>query len=514
MPDTITRRSGPAAEMIVWGGSVGGGNYLNSGGRYNPGADSWTATSTTNAPDVRAVHTTVWIGSQMIVWGGYNASSYLNSGGRYYPGMDIWIGTSTTNAPAGRYDHRAVWDDLDSQMIVWGGTNFFTEFNTGGRYCAQTGPPPTPTPTPTASPTPTTVFVTNTNDNGPGSLRDALGIANDGDTIDATGVSGTILLINGELQITHNVTINGPGAGNLAVNGNASSRVFENFASNVTISGFTITNGLSDSNGGGGILNHGGLTLSDSSVVSNIAPGYYGSLSSGGGINSNGSGPLTVTNSVLSDNTGNGGGIAISGGGTLTVTSSVISNNDSSGIHADGGTVMVSNSTINGNVACAAGGGIATTNAQLTVMNSTISGNNVGNTFGGCVNLADGGGIYVGSGGTLTVTNSTISGNLAHGNGDNGDGGGIYVGSGGTLTVTNSTISDNEGDITSGAGGGIYNGGGTLTVTNCSFSGNMAGQGGAIDNAGTTTLGDAVLNAGMSGGTIFNSGGHGHLPWI
>src|ERR1700751_3189215 len=104
-----------------------------------------------------------------------------------------------------------------------------------------------------------TITVTNTNDSGPGSLRNALAIANDGDTIDATGVSGTILLTSGELQINHNVTINGPSAGNLAVNGNATFRGFENFASNVTISGFTVTNGRpADNNGGGGILNHGG----------------------------------------------------------------------------------------------------------------------------------------------------------------------------------------------------------------------------------------------------------------
>jgi hypothetical protein len=89
------------------------------------------------------------------------------------------------------------------------------------------------------------ILVTNTNDSGPGSLREALAAANDGDTIDATGVSGTILLTSGELQITRGVTINGPGAGTLAVNGNGSSRVFENLApdADVTISGFTITNG-------------------------------------------------------------------------------------------------------------------------------------------------------------------------------------------------------------------------------------------------------------------------------
>src|SRR5215472_12506983 len=100
-----------------------------------------------------------------------------------------------------------------------------------------------------------TIFVTGTNDSGFGSLRFALAVASDGDTIDATGVSGTILLTSGELQINHNVTIKGPGAENLPVNGNAASLVFENFASNVTISGFTISNGFTTGavNGGGGI---------------------------------------------------------------------------------------------------------------------------------------------------------------------------------------------------------------------------------------------------------------------
>src|SRR6516225_7440156 len=71
-----------------------------------------------------------------------------------------------------------------------------------------------------------TITVTNTNDSGPGSLRQALAVAINGDTINATGVSGTILLTSGELQITHNVSITGPSAGRLAVNGHFRSRVF------------------------------------------------------------------------------------------------------------------------------------------------------------------------------------------------------------------------------------------------------------------------------------------------
>jgi hypothetical protein len=59
---------------------------------------------------------------------------------------------------------------------------------------------------------PTTIIVTNTNDNGPGSLRQALVDAHDGDTIDATGISGVILLTGGQLLVGKSVTINGAGA--------------------------------------------------------------------------------------------------------------------------------------------------------------------------------------------------------------------------------------------------------------------------------------------------------------
>src|SRR5439155_1577348 len=182
-------------EMIVWGGTQGNGVYLNTGGRYNPGTDNWTAASTTNVPIARAEHTAVWIGSEMIVWGGYDGTSSLNTGGRYNPISDSWTATGITNAPAGRYFHTAVWTGHEmiiwggragagmyfstggrydpsidgwtatsvsnapsgrywhtavwtgSQMIVWGGVNSGGFLNGGSRYCAV-GPSATPTPTP------------------------------------------------------------------------------------------------------------------------------------------------------------------------------------------------------------------------------------------------------------------------------------------------------------------------------------------------------------------------------
>ena len=125
-------------EMIVWGGlSFDGSNYhyLNTGGRYNPSTNSWTATSLTNAPTARHDHTAVWTGSQMIVWGGANNSTVFNTGGRYHPGTDTWIATSTNNAPDARASHTSVW--TGSEMIVWGGYNGSSNYqplNTGERY--------------------------------------------------------------------------------------------------------------------------------------------------------------------------------------------------------------------------------------------------------------------------------------------------------------------------------------------------------------------------------------------
>ncbi len=121
-------------EMIIWGAA------LDTGGKYNPGNDSWTATSTNNAPEPRQSHTAVWTGSEMIVWGGLGGqfANPLNTGGRYDPDADSWRPTSTINVPEARYLDTAVW--TDREMIVWGGYDF-NSLNTGGRYCA---PPPPP----------------------------------------------------------------------------------------------------------------------------------------------------------------------------------------------------------------------------------------------------------------------------------------------------------------------------------------------------------------------------------
>jgi N-acetylneuraminic acid mutarotase len=137
------------SEMIVWGGTDGSIFTPDpvTGGRYNPSTDNWTATSTTNVPAARWLHTAVWTGTEMIVWGGFNDDppfiTLFNDGGKYNPSTDSWTATSMTNPPSERYWHTAVW--TGSEMIIWGGfgpgggNGFSGSLNTGGKYNPQNG---------------------------------------------------------------------------------------------------------------------------------------------------------------------------------------------------------------------------------------------------------------------------------------------------------------------------------------------------------------------------------------
>src|SRR2546427_514412 len=134
-----------------------------------------------------------------------------------------------------------------------------------------------------------TLTVTNASDGGPGSLRQAIADAALGDTINFA-VTGTIALTTGELLITNDLSIAGPGATNLALSGQGATRVFE-IGSNATvsISGLTIRNGRAPTPGGsgGGFYNAGSLTLSACILTGNGGGGNFylgGDGGSGGGI--------------------------------------------------------------------------------------------------------------------------------------------------------------------------------------------------------------------------------------
>src|SRR6516165_9313325 len=90
--------------------------------------------------------------------------------------------------------------------------------------------------------------------------------ANAGSTItfDTTALgSNAITLSKGQLVVSDNMTISGPGASKLTISGNKASRVFAITATtaHVTISDLTISGGAIAY--GGGIANLGSLTISD-----------------------------------------------------------------------------------------------------------------------------------------------------------------------------------------------------------------------------------------------------------
>ena len=179
----------------------------------------------------------------------------------------------------------------------------------------------------------TTITVMNTNDSGPGSLRQALTDANEGDTIDF-GVTGTITLTTGQLVVDKSVSISGPGAANLAVNSNAASRVFHiTNAVTVSTSGLTITNGsvVSSDVGGGAYNDQSTLTVSNCTLSGNSA-GAAGGIDNDGRY---GGATLTINNSTFSGNSVNatGGirGAILNDHATITIGDTILNTGGASG---------------------------------------------------------------------------------------------------------------------------------------------------------------------------------------
>lgn len=166
----------------------------------------------------------------------------------------------------------------------------------------------------------------------------------------------------GDLDITGDYSvIGGAGASNTILDGNGLDRVLNvHGGSRVEISGVTVQNGLAD--GGGGILNHGALNLSDSTISSNNSSGG----GRGGGIAN--FGMLVIENSTISDNTvvddpGGGGGIHTGDAGAMLIlTNSTVSGNVGGGIQIFDRGAIISNSTLSNNI----GGGIGDGTADVT----------------------------------------------------------------------------------------------------------------------------------------------------
>jgi hypothetical protein len=265
------------------------------------------------------------------------------------------------------------------------------------------------------------------------SLREAIADAaanSEADVIDLTGLSGTITLNGGELDLGDDLTINGPGNNQLTLSGDGNSRVFDHNVGDVTIRDLTIADGNSLSIGGAIVSRDGSLTLENVIVRDSSA------TEDGGGIWSDTD--LTIIDSIVRNNfvgdTGatdaGGGGIYVAGAGAFTMTGSTVANNQliaasstgiaiGAGVFIDGSTLnaAIANSTIDNNAASAdfvSGPAIAiSTDGPVTLLDLTITNNDATSNAGqGALTSGPAGGGAVGDktfAGLLVVDNDVGS---------------------------------------------------------------------------------------------------------
>ena len=246
-----------------------------------------------------------------------------------------------------------------------------------------------------------TLTVTNTNDAGLGSLRQAVSNANasaGADTIvfDNTLINSTITLATGEIQVTDDLTVTGPVAGDassMTLDGNNNSRLFHVTDNSIalTLSNLTLTRGYGYGIGGGAAISGGLLTLNDALVNDNtvIAPrnGFTGPVAAiaGGGVFAS---TITLNRSTVSNNTLIGASCLCRGGGlfasTITLNQSTVSGNSSEsyggGLVAE--MITLNQSTVSGNSSESGGGMVSRGRGDITLIQSTIT-NNISNVGAG-----------------------------------------------------------------------------------------------------------------------------------
>ncbi|HUM70200.1 MAG TPA: CSLREA domain-containing protein, partial [Chloroflexota bacterium] len=225
-------------------------------------------------------------------------------------------------------------------------------------------------------------------------------------TIPGTGENNAA---TGDLDIVGSLTISGAGAAATIINANGLDRVLDIQAQgSLSLTGVTLRDGVVTGGSGGGInMLNGNLTVTDSIITEN-------SSNVGGGIAQLGSSPqILISGSTISGNSsinGPGGGLYINAA-HLQITDSVISGNsanDGGGLVFYSGFLTMTESVVEGNTAVTIGGGIFNSADNSLIISSTIQ-NNTAN--GSNINAPGGGGIA--NGGTLTISNSQVISNHA-----------------------------------------------------------------------------------------------------
>jgi hypothetical protein len=235
---------------------------------------------------------------------------------------------------------------------------------------------------------------------------------------------------------------------------------------------------------GGGIDNYLGLLILQSSILSGnsaspIGGGFYNSY-----------GTLVLTNSILSNNSATSGGGFYNFSGTLTIQNSTFASNSATnggGGYLEGGLISIGTSTFFSNTATNSGGGLYNLVASK-LMTSTFDSNGASTAGGGIwtagaltvtastftnnrTTTIGGGGITSDYSANLSVSDSTFTGNEGA-----AGGGAIYL-NGPINLIANNTFASNHASI----GGAIHSNSAVVTMTNNTFASNTAADRGAVD---------------------------------
>lgn len=346
-----------------------------------------------------------------------------------------------------------------------------------------------------------TFNVTTTADGGTGSLRDAIDQANrtaGADTVTfGAGVTGTITLTTGVIDVIDAVRITGPGATRLTISGNNASRIFRIDPTTpedviaVDITGLTFANGST--------LDEGGAVFADDS-------------------------DLTISNCTFRNNAASRGGalyVFPTTSTTLTLRSTRFENNTAT---ADGGGfgaqdidhVILDNVVATGNTANRSGGGAYLRAVGVDISLSDFSDNTSSILPPNLTGITGGGGLRIDGSkatATVTITATRIIGNTAQ----LGQGGALWLSARepaalpivATASLDRVQVTGNTANLT---GGGLTAAFVNTTIQSASFANNTAQQSGggiAYQDAGmlqlvnTTIAGNASAQA--NGGGIYSA---------